>query len=104
MEFKLESQVVGVVDQPKTVEPTFKFIEVEVTRTEGTTLFLKVPSNFDNQSLFHYKSMKLLVEACKKTCGNFDWDNFGWEESLEVQSVNDVSEKEASQYKTYEIK
>ena len=101
MDFKLESQVEGVPDPVPA--PEFKYLEVEVTRTEGSTLYLKVPGNFDHTKLRRDKD-KVLVKACKETLDDFDWDNTGWELDLEVQSIKVVPEKEAVQYCMYEVK
>jgi len=102
MDFTLESLFVGVTDKlPPEPKPEFKYLEVEVTRTEGTTLYLKVPYDFDRKKL----SGELLVEACNKTCySDFDWDNYGWEQTVECQSVKEVSEKDATAYEVYEVK
>lgn len=104
MDFKLESQAEGEVDPPKVVNPDFKYLEVEVTRVEGTTLYLKVPWNFDVKTLRRSSGNKILIDACKETVGDYDWDDFGWEDTLEVQSVKSVEEKEATAYETFEVK
>jgi hypothetical protein len=103
MDFKLESQIVGVPDPAPVVVPEFKYLEVEVTRTEGSTLYLKVPGNFDHTKLRRDRD-KILVKACKETLDDYDWDNNGWELDLEVQSVKEVTEKIAGQYCMYEVK
>ena len=101
MDFTLESQVVGVVDKlPPEPKPEFKYLEVEVTRTEGTTVYLKVPYAFDRKKL----STELLAKACKETCDEYDWDNTGWEHDVEWQSVKEVPEKDATAYNVYEVK
>jgi hypothetical protein len=101
MDFKLESQIIGVPDKlPTEPKPEFKYLEVEVTRIEGTTLYLKVPYNFNRKNL----SIKLLVNACKETCEEYDWDNSGWEHDVELQSVKEVTEKDATAYNVYEVK
>jgi hypothetical protein len=100
MDFTLESQVVGVPDKPPTVPtPEFKYLEVEVTRTEGMTLYLKVPYDFDRKKL----STELLAKACKETCNDYDWDDYGWEQTVEWQAVKEVPEKDATIYEVYEV-
>ena len=101
MDFTLEPQVVGVSDKlPPEPKPEFKYLEVEVTRTEGTTVYLKVPYDFDRKKL----STELLAKACEETSEDYDWDDWGWEQTVEWQSVKEVSEKDATAYTVYEVK
>jgi len=100
-EFNLESQIVGVPDKPVAPPvPEFKYLEVEVTRTQGTVLYLKVPKNFETKKL----NNKILVDACKGTLAEYEWDEEGWEGTIERQATKEVSENEATAYNVYEVK
>jgi hypothetical protein len=91
------------VDNPKPPEkPPFKYIEVEVTRMEHSTVFLKVPQDFDTKLI--KRRSEILAKACKETLSDFDWDKDGWEHEIEWQSIKEVPEKEATAYKVYEVK
>ena len=95
---------VGCKDPTLKKEPTFKYIEVEVTRTEGSIVYLKVPEDFDLDKIRRGHGMdSILVKACKQTLDKGDWDSNGWELDLIWQSIKEVSEKEAKQYDIYEV-
>ena len=90
-------------DTPKAPElPEFKYLEVEVTREQCTTVYLKVPQNFDIKSL--RRDHKHLSKACKETTSESDWNDFGWELDVSCNSIKEVSEKEATMYEVYEVK
>ena len=76
----------------------YKYIEVEIEMTKSTTVNLKVSENFSVEDL----SLPLLKDIVKKSVDKHDWNND--DESLDWQSVNDISEEEAKQYSVYEIK
>jgi hypothetical protein len=91
------------VDPPKPIEkPPFKYIEVEVTRKQFSTVYLKVPQEFDTNSI--KRKGDILVQACKKTLGDFDWETPFMDDDVEWQSIKEVSEEEATAYQVYEVK
>ena len=83
-------------------KPPFKYLEIEVTRTESSTVYLKVPQDFDRKSIT--RKSDILAKACKKTLSDYDWDHYGWEQDIECQSVKEVSENDATAYNVYEVK
>lgn len=90
------------IDTPKKPEvPPFKYLEVEVSRQQGTTVYLKVPREFDNKRL--WRESKLLEKACHDTVREYDWDD-PWESDVNCEGVREVDEKEASQFEIYEVK
>jgi len=72
-----------------------KFLKLEISRSESTDIYLEVPDDFD---LGRHLPWTLLTEAAVKTVSNGDWDNFGWESTLEVHGRTIVKEDEAKGY------
>ena len=82
----------------------FFYLRVEVTRLQGTELYLKIPKGWRPSNRRDYE---LLGKAAAETTDNDDWDNGddpGWENTLEIQSYTPISKEEAEQYEIYEIK
>ncbi len=71
-----------------------KFLEVEVTRQQGTTVYIEVPDDFDPVSARHHVKL-----AAIHTVGRHEWDDDGWENTVELESVKVVTEEE--EYKVY---
>ncbi len=78
----------------------FEFLRVEVTRAQSTELYLKVPKGWRPKG----RDYKLLGKAAKETTDRSDWDDYGWENSVEIQGCAVVEEKEATQFRLYEVK
>ncbi len=76
----------------------WEYICVEVTRTESTDLYLKVPKGWRPTG----RDYKLMGRAAKKTTRDGDWDNYGWENDVEVQGHKPVDAKEAEQFQTFD--
>ena len=74
----------------------YKYLEVEISKKLFTTVYLKVPKNFDNNI-----SSIILSKAAEETCDRMDWDDYGWEETIEWENIKEVSEKTANEYKVY---
>ena len=78
----------------------WEYICVEVTRTESTDLYLKVPKCWRPTG----RDYKLMGKAAKETTSDFDWDNYGWENELDVQGHKTVDAKEAEQYRIFDAR
>lgn len=74
-----------------------KFLRVEVTRTSSTELYIEVPDDFKEADLLR-KYQSEVGKLAKETTTDCDWDSSEWEDTVEVQSVSAVSEKEAKLY------
>lgn len=81
-----------------------KFVRVCVTRTESTELYVSVPDDFNNGDLMGGKYKEEIGRIAAETTDSMDWDVSEWEDTVEVQSVADVEEKEADQYMWGELK
>lgn len=78
----------------------WEYICVEVTRTESTDLYLKVPKGWRPSG----RDYKLMGKAAKETTRDGDWDNYGWENEVDVQGHKPVDAKEAEQYLIFDAR
>lgn len=80
----------------------WEYIRVEVTRSQSTQLFMKVPKDWrPSGRAYDYKLMGM---AAKETTENYDWDDYGWEDTIEVQSYKPVDAKEAESYSIFDVR
>lgn len=77
----------------------FEFLRVEVTRAQGTELYMKVPKGWRPTG----RNSRVLGKAAMETTERSDWDGYGWEQTVELQSCAVVAEKEARAYAIYEV-
>lgn len=80
-------------------KPDWEYIRVEVTRTESTSLYLKVPKGWRPSGIYR----ELMGHAAKETTTKADWDNSGWESSVEAQGHKLVDAEEAEQYQVFDL-
>jgi hypothetical protein len=80
-----------------------KYLEVEITRTQGTLVFLKVPKDFNHRACSNLQ--EILKAAAVETCDESDWrlGSDQWEDSVEWQAIKEVPKAEAEAYKMYEV-
>lgn len=78
--------------------PSFEYLKVEVTRHSATDLYLKVPVGWRPNR----HTAQLLSKAALEV-SSYDWDNFGWENYLDVQGHKVVTEAEAKEYGIFDI-
>lgn len=76
----------------------FEYIEVKVSRSEVTSVFLKVPKGWKPQG----KDYKLIGRAAKETTEDCDWDNWLWEQNVDIISVKPATEGEALSYSVFD--
>jgi hypothetical protein len=74
------------------------YYRVQVTKHSYTDVYIRVPKG----ETVTFKDRKLIKEATVKTTTKYDWDDYGWEDDLEVHEVEKVSEKDATQYTFYD--
>ena len=75
------------------------FLKVGVTRKAYSELYIEVPDGFDKNKLRSYELSKELGKVAKETTDSCDWENYGWEDDLDVDDINEVSVEEANLYK-----
>ncbi len=81
-----------------------KYLAVEITRTQGTLVFLKVPKDFNHRACSNLR--EILKSAAGETCDESDWrlGSDQWEDSVEWQAIKEVTKAEAEAYAMYEVK
>ena len=93
------------VDTKKVEIPLLKYLEIEVTRSQTSIVYIRVPGNFDTMKLSREHGVDSIIsKACQKTLSEYDWDSTGWEYDVEYQSGKEVSEQLAAAYEVYEVK
>jgi len=73
------------------------YYRVQVNKKSYTDVYIKVPKG----ETVTFKDRKLIKEATVKTITKYGWDDYGWEDDLDVDEVEKVSEKEAISYTYY---
>lgn len=82
----------------------YKYLEVEITRTQGTIVFLKVPKGFSYRACANFQ--EILKAAAIETCSECDWRDGSadqWKDTVEWQSIKEVPQSEAEPYKMYNV-
>lgn len=74
------------------------FLKVAVTRSSSTDLYIEVPDDFNSSHVMMRKNQQILGEIARVTTDDIDWEDIGWEETVEAHSVVRVTEAEAKQY------
>lgn len=76
-------------------EKHFKFIKIEVARTETTDLYIKVPEDFNIQDVHKKEFRKELAFIADDTTDDMDWS---LEDEIHIMGIRHVGEKEASEF------
>jgi hypothetical protein len=76
----------------------YDYYKIAITKKSYTDVYIRVPRG--EVVSFHHR--KLIKEATLKTITKYDWDDFGWENDLDVDGLSKVSEKEATEYVYYD--
>jgi hypothetical protein len=76
----------------------FEYIEVEVSRSEVTSVFLKVPKGWKPSG----KDYKLIGRAAKETTEDSDWDKWLWEQNVDIIRCKPATEKDALSYSVFD--
>lgn len=76
----------------------YDYYVVEVTKKSHTEVYIRVPKG----ETVTFRDRKLIKEATVKTITPYDWDDYGWENDLDIDGVTKVDEKEATQYVFYD--
>ena len=76
-----------------------KYLAIEVAKSATTDLFVEVPDDFDEKQFMRGLHRKELGRIARETTNEWEWDDFGWDDSLEIIEVKVVEESEAKQFK-----
>jgi hypothetical protein len=85
--------------QDPTQPQDFEYLKVEVTRTESTDLYLKVPKGW--RPSWGYG--KMMAKAAKETTTESDWDGHDLEQTIEIQGHGPVEAEEALDYSVFDV-
>jgi hypothetical protein len=80
------------------MEEEHDYYKVLVTKRSYTDIYIKVPKG----EKVTFRDRNLIKEATVRTTTKYDWDDYGWEDDLDVDGVEKVSEKEAIEYSYYD--
>lgn len=83
-----------IVSELTSIPTEYKYVEVEVSKSSWSVIYLKVPKHYD------WKDIIKKGEHCIRKEGDAvdrsDWDDTGTE--YDVHSIKEVPEKEASMF------
>jgi hypothetical protein len=89
----------------KPILSPFKYLEIEVTRTQSSIVYVKVPRDLDTMKIQGgYGRDSIVSNACRKTLTTSDWNNDGWEYDVECNAIKEVPEDVTTAYEVYEVK
>lgn len=78
-----------------------KFLKIEVSRSESTDIFLRVPDEFDENKLRNHWQMREVIEqAVKETITDGEWSG---DDRIEVQGWGRISDEEAAGYLGFDL-
>ena len=75
-----------------------EWLEMDITRMQGVVVYIKVPKGWRPKG----RDRWILARAAEATCKDHDWDDYGWEETVEMQSCKPCTEEEAKQFLNYD--
>ena len=100
-DFKLEytepDKVYETIEN-KQEPPQYRYYEIEVSRKQIAYVTVRVPFK---EPLDLRNSQKIAEKAVRKLVKNYEWENDTYGE-IEVESVNEQTEEEATEYDVYE--
>lgn len=74
------------------------FIELKVVKKAHSLVYVEVPDGTNLKDLWHAVNYKAIGRIAEDTVGDYDWDDYGWEEDIDVIGIKQVSEEEATQF------
>lgn len=77
----------------------FEYLKVEITRTESTDLYLKVPKGWRPT----WKDRDMIVRATVDTISESEWDHFNWQDTIEDQGHGVCTAEEAETYAVFDV-
>lgn len=74
------------------------FVKMKVVKQLFTDVYAEVPDGFDIGKLMHTCNASEIGRIADDTTDCMDWDDTDWQDDVEVNSVEIVTEKEANEY------
>lgn len=76
-----------------------EYLEVTVSRRQDAIVTLKVPKGWRPKG----SAGGGVIAASIRSDKSLDWDNYGWESTLEVEQSRVVDEEFAKEYRVYDV-
>jgi hypothetical protein len=80
-----------------------KWFELNVVRKSYTSIYVEAPDGVTPAMLMLAKNSREIGRIADETTDRHDWDDFGWEEDVEVTSVKEVTEEKAKEFEVGQI-
>lgn len=77
-----------------------EYYRVTVAKKSYTEVYIKVPKG----DKVEFKDRTLVKEATVKTVDKYDWEDYGWENDLEIEMIEHIDEKAAKGYDVYDAR
>ena len=75
-----------------------KFLKVQVVKKSHTDVYIEVPDDFEPRDIMHHKYREQIGKIAEETTQTYDWDEYGWEEDVDVEAASVVEESEAKEH------
>jgi hypothetical protein len=79
-------------------EPEYEYYVVEVEKKSYSEIYIKVPKGEE----ITWRDKKLISEATVETLDEGDWDDYGWADDLETNSIRKTTRETAKFYEVYD--
>lgn len=76
----------------------YDYYLVEVAKKSHTEVYIRVPKG----EKVTFRDKKLIKDATVKTVKEYDWDDYRWEDDLEINGISLIDEEEAIEYKFHD--
>ena len=80
------------------MEEEHDYYIVEVIKKSYSEVYIKVPKGEEITS----RDSRLISEVAKQTLEESDWDDFGWADDLDTNSIRKTSQETAKFYEVYD--
>ena len=77
-----------------------EYLRVEITRTQATEIYLKVPKGWRPSPR---SSQNIIIKAALETTSESDWRSYDWGDRVDVNGWEPVDEKEAKQFQIFDV-
>lgn len=80
------------------MENKYEYYKIETIKKSFTDVYIKVPTG----RKIEFRDTVLVGRAAKKTINDYEWDDWGWENDVEINSIEKVTEEDAEIYSIYD--
>jgi len=79
----------------------YDYYEVNVEKTLSTSVFIRVLKGTEFKKMDRNEMDKIITKAVSETVSSYDWDD-PWNNEFEIGCINQITEKVAAEFNTYE--